>query len=385
MSSTSPAPPSVFERDRGEVETTGRAGAPEAGATASGPVERNDMPLPHDPRTTIQGGLLFLAVLAALYFARDVVVPVVLAIVLKLLMQPLVRLIERLRVPRALAALVVVLLLVGLFVGLSMLIEAPAVIWLSNLPQLWPRLQQRFHGVTELLGSLRHRFQSHGINLGGGGTDFHPEALARAVADSTSAVAASALEVLLILYYLLVFGEVFMRRVVEILPRFHNKREAVEMSRNIEHDLSRYLLTVTMINTVVGVLVGLMAWLCGLGGAPLWGVIAFVLNYVPILGPLSGVLVFLVVGVIGFGVEWFAVLPATLYLCIHVAEGEIITPLILARRFTINPVAVLLALIFWYWMWGVIGAALATPMLAIAKIVCDRLRPLHAVGHLLEG
>jgi predicted PurR-regulated permease PerM len=117
----------------------------------------------------------------------------------------------------------------------------------------------------------------------------------------------------------------------------------------------------------------------------LWGVVAFCLNFVPILGPFCGIILFLVVGLISMGPVWAALLPAVLYFGVHVLEGEIVTPMLLANRFTINPVAVILSLIFWYWMWGVPGAILAVPMLAIAKIISDRLRPFRAFGHLLEG
>jgi predicted PurR-regulated permease PerM len=114
-------------------------------------------------------------------------------------------------------------------------------------------------------------------------------------------------------------------------------------------------------------------------------VIALVLNYVPIVGPVVGLVIFLMASVLSLGVTWWALLPVGLYLCVHLIEGEFVTPLLVARRFTINPVAVILALIFWYWMWGVPGVILAVPMLAITKIVCDDLRPFRAFGHLLEG
>ena len=126
-------------------------------------------------------------------------------------------------------------------------------------------------------------------------------------------------------------------------------------------------------------------WMCGVDDPLLWGVIAFVLNYVPILGPTMGVMLFATAGIISLGIAWFSLLPAGLYFLVHVLEGEIFTPMLLARRFTINPVAVILALVLWYWMWGVTGAILAVPMLAIIKIICDDLRPLRAFGHFLEG
>jgi predicted PurR-regulated permease PerM len=139
------------------------------------------------------------------------------------------------------------------------------------------------------------------------------------------------------------------------------------------------------VNVAVGILTGLAASLCGLGDPLLWGSVAFLLNYVPILGPMIGVVVFLLAGLLGIDTLWLALLPAALYLCIHIAEGETVTPMLLARRFTLNPVLVVISLVFWYWMWGVLGAILATPMLATAKIICDRIDALKPFGHFVEG
>jgi predicted PurR-regulated permease PerM len=115
----------------------------------------------------------------------------------------------------------------------------------------------------------------------------------------------------------------------------------------------------------------------------LWAAIAFALNFVPILGPFVGVGLFVLAGFMQFDPVGLALLPAALYLAIHIIEGELVTPSILARRFTLNPVAVILSIIFWYWMWGVPGAVLAVPMLAITKIICDRIEPLQPVGHFI--
>jgi predicted PurR-regulated permease PerM len=213
----------------------------------------------------------------------------------------------------------------------------------------------------------------------------NPIGMATAVLGGTGTVAAHLLETLLVLFYLLVFGETFLRRLVEVLPTFASKREVVEISLRVERDLSAYLLTITVINTAVGCATAGVMWLCGVPGPVLWGVVAFCLNFVPILGPFCGIVLFLAVGLISKGPAWAALLSATLYFGIHVIEGEIVTPMLLANRFTINPVAVILSLIFWYWMWGVPGAILAVPMLAIIKIVADRLPPFRAFGHLLEG
>jgi predicted PurR-regulated permease PerM len=138
-------------------------------------------------------------------------------------------------------------------------------------------------------------------------------------------------------------------------------------------------------NLAVGLATGTVMVLCGVGDPVLWGTVAFLLNYIPILGPMIGVVVFLLAGLLSIDSLWAAFLPAGLYLLIHLVEGETVTPMLLARRFTINPVLVILSLVFWYWMWGVPGAVLSTPMLAISKIICDRVRPLMAFGHFMEG
>jgi predicted PurR-regulated permease PerM len=116
-----------------------------------------------------------------------------------------------------------------------------------------------------------------------------------------------------------------------------------------------------------------------------WGTVAFLLNYVPILGPLIGVTILVFAGLLSIETLWLAFVTAGVYVLIHVVEGETITPMLLAKRFTINPVLVILALVFWYWMWGILGAILAVPMVAVTKIVCDRIEPLAAFGHFIEG
>jgi predicted PurR-regulated permease PerM len=201
----------------------------------------------------------------------------------------------------------------------------------------------------------------------------------------TRAVLDGLFTTVLVLYFLLVAGEIFLRRIVEVLPSFSDKRQAVDISQQIEADISAYLLTITAMNTAVGVATGVAMYLCGLGDPLLWGATAFLLNFVPILGPLFGVGIFLLAGMLSFDNLWSALLPPALYFGIHLAEGETLTPMLLARRFTLNPVLVILSLVFWFWMWGVPGAILAVPMLAILKIVSDRVRPLKALGHVLEG
>src|SRR6202140_1129101 len=201
----------------------------------------------------------------------------------------------------------------------------------------------------------------------------------------TRAVLGGLFTTILVLYFLLVAGDIFLRRVVEILPTFSNKRQAVDISQQVEEDISAYLVTITAMNAAVGVATAVAMYLCGLGDPLLWGAVAFLLNFIPILGAVCGVCIFVLVGMLSFESLWWALLPPALYLGIHLVEGETLTPMLLARRFTLNPVLIILSLVFWFWMWGALGAILAVPMLAILKIISDRLRPLKALGHFLEG
>jgi predicted PurR-regulated permease PerM len=353
--------------------------------------EREEMPLPTEPRTIFLAGLFILALLTALYVAAEIVLPVVLAIVLKLLLQPLVRMTDRVGVPRGIGALLAIILLV---IGLTALVSGiagPAASWAGKLPDAIPQLQEKVAFLARPISSMQWMLeQLQGFTNGSATTlpqapPAHSVNIMGALFSGTATIAAGLFTTLIVLFYLLVAGETFLRRFVEVLPRFAEKRQAVEISVHIERDISVYLISVTLINGVVGLLTLGVMWACGVANPLLWGVIAFVLNFVPILGAMVGIVIFLMASVLSLGVSWWAVLPVGLYFAIHVVEGEIVTPMLMARRFTINPVAVILALIFWYWMWGVPGAILAVPMLAITKIVCDDLRPLRALGHVLEG
>ena len=345
----------------------------------------DDMPLPTDPKTVYLGGLFIMAGLAVLYVASEVVLPLVLAIVLKLLLQPLVRLLERFHIPRAAGAILSVLVVLVAFGGSVSMLAGPATAWAAKLPDAIPKLRDSLSFLHQPIDAAQHMMQQIGADGGAATPSVKPSTLIGAVVSGSASATSGLFTTLLILFYLLVSGETFLRRLVEILPRFKDKRSAVELAADIERNVSLYLLTVSCINALVGVATGGVMWLCGVQNPVLWGAVAFMLNFVPILGPMVGIVVFLMASILSLGVSWWALLPVGLYLSIHVIEGEIFTPMLLAHRFTINPVAVILALIFWYWMWGVTGAVLAVPLLAVTKIICDDLRPLRALGHLLEG
>lgn len=342
------------------------------------------MPLPGDPKVIFLGGLFILAALGAAYLASEIVLPLVLAFILKLLLQPSVRTLERLYVTRTLASLLLIMLVFGTIVGLTAAISGPASTWAAKLPQGISRLEDRLAFLQVPVDALQ-RFSAQVDRHGNGTSSTLVMNLMAKVFVGTQNFASGFFLTVLFLFFLLVHGDTFLRRVVEILPRFGNKRQAVDISQKIESDISSYLITITIMNAVVGTATAIATWYTGLGDPILWGTVAFLLNYVPIVGPASGVVIFLLAGLLTIDMLWQALLPAVLYLGIHLAEGEVITPTLLAKRFTLNPVVVIVSLIFWFWMWGAAGAIIAVPLLAITKIICDRVQTLAALGHFLEG
>ena len=362
---------------------------PPAAVTEAG--DETEMPLPSDPRTFFLGGLFALGVLAALYVASSVILPVVFALVLNLLLQPGVRLLGRLHLPRAVGALLTVLLVIGAIVGLVAALSVPAATWAERLPEGIPRLEahlQVMKGPIQALQKVIQQAEQVADAPPSRGSIVSVRrdlGITGALFAGTRSILDGLFTTVLVLYFLLVAGNIFLRRIVEILPTFGNKRQAVDISQQIQEDISAYLVTITAMNAAVGVTTAVAMYLCGLGDPLLWGTTAFLLNFIPILGPLFGVCIFVLVGMLSFESLWWALLPPALYFGIHLIEGESLTPMLLARRFTLNPVLIILSLVFWFWMWGMLGAILAVPMLAILKIISDRLRPLKALGHFLEG
>jgi predicted PurR-regulated permease PerM len=336
--------------------------------------------------------LAFLAVLYTLYFAADIILPAVLALVLGLLLGPAVRFLhKKLRLPRMLAALVLIITLFSAIGALGYAISVPASNWIAKAPQSLPVLQQKlsflrepidmFQGGMAQIGKLMH--QGNEQKQGQTVTVTQGSGVGMSVLTGTRAFLGQTLTLVVLLFFILADGDNLLRRFIEILPGLDEKKRAVQIATEIEHNISGYLATITMMNILVGTANGLSIWAFGLPSPLLWGTVAFLLNYIPILGPLTGVLVFFFVGLFTFSSVLWALAPAGVYLLIHIAEGETVTPMLLARRFTLNPLLVIVSLMFWDWLWGITGALLAVPLLAVTKIMCDHIEILTPVGHLL--
>ncbi len=348
--------------------------------------------------------LAVLAVLYTLYFASSIVLPFALAIVLNLLLSPVMRVLHmRLRLPRALAALILIFALFGVVGGIGAAISVPASGWIARAPETIPILEKRLHFLREPIGLAQRGFTKvEGLLSSSGAVAQDPapkpapapaeqaasslsglSSVGGAILVGTGALLGKTFTVLLLLFFLLSSGDTLLRRFIEVLPKFADKRRAVEIATEIEHNVSSYLATITMMNLLVGIAAGGAMFALGLPDPLLWGTMAFLLNYVPIIGPVTGIVCFFVIGLFSYDNPLMAFVPAGIYLAIHLLEGETVTPMLLARRLTLNPVLVIASLLFWDWMWGIPGALLSVPLLAVFKIVCDHLPHLGPLGHML--
>ena len=336
-------------------------------------------------------GIFFIVALTAMNVASAIVLPAVLAAVLSLVLQPVVHFLERLYLPRAIGSLLVIILVFATLIGLVAALSGPAATWAQRLPEGVPRLEAHLTIVGRPIRVLQRVIgqaeqAADASNQKGPVVSMRPDlGITGALVSGTRAILDGLFTTIILFYFLLVASDTFLRRLVEVLPTLRDKRQAVAISQQISADVSAYLVTITCMNLAVGCATALAMYLCGLGDPLLWGALAFLLNFVPILGPLFATVVFLLAGMLTFDSLAMSALPPALYFVIHLAEGETITPMLLARRFTLNPALVIFSLVFWFWMWGVPGAVLAVPMLAVLKIVCDHIERLQPIGHVLEG
>jgi len=246
------------------------AGAPEPNASPTEAVDNIEMPLLSSPQTFFLGSLLALAVLAAVYVASSIILPVMIAFVLQLILQPAVRLLERFSLPRAIGALLAILLVIGALVGFVAALSVPAATWAEKLPEGIPRLETHLVVLKRPIETLQKVIQQAEHVADAPGKKDSTVSVRRDLGltgvlfAGTRAVLDGLFTTVLVLYFLLVAGEIFLRRLVEVLPNFSDKRQAVDISQQIEADISAYLLTITVMNAAVGIATGVAMYLCGL-------------------------------------------------------------------------------------------------------------------------
>jgi predicted PurR-regulated permease PerM len=337
-------------------------------------------------------GIFVLLALYTIYFARPFLLPLVLAVILNFLLSPLVRGLTRLRIPPSLGAGLVILALLALVaLGIERL-SGPAAEWIQKTPEGVERIERRIRGLrrpVEQVQEAAQKVEEEVERLSGDGGPRAQEVKVQgatwtgALLSRTQAFVGVAVVTLILLYFLLASGDFFLRKLVRVLPRLEDKRRAVEIARQTELHISTYLSTVTLINVALGLAVGLAMWAVGMPNPALWGVVAGLMNYIPYLGPIVTLAVITIASILTFEDLGRALVAPLVYFALNFSEGYFITPTIMGRRLTLNPVVVFVGLVFWGWLWGIPGALIAVPLLAMFKILCDHIEPLSPIGEFL--
>ncbi len=322
--------------------------------------------------------MLFLALMYTITLTKALLIPLVLAAFLGLALNPLVAAGTRIHLPRWLTASV---LMIGLIVGIgggAGLLAQPAIGWFHGAPAAIKSFVPKLRSFTKPLEAANRATQTlvSGTVTRAATSQSTPISIsAWDVVSTAPKVLAAVLSVLLLVFFFLIYGDTMLRRLVEITPSFAYKRHAVTIVRGIQTEVSRYLLTALLINASLGAITAGMLWLYKVPDPLLWGAVAMFANFIPYVGAIVTTTLLAVVGMLyanDASLEVF--LPALTFAGITAVEGNLITPMIQGASMRLSPIAILLWLLVWGWLWGIPGALLAVPMLTCTKLIAERVR-----------
>ena len=348
---------------------------------------------PIKPRPRASTALVVLATLAVgytLWAAQALLLPILLAMFFALIGNPILRGLRRIRIPRVVGALLV--LLVGLaaagLLGRQLII--PAGEWVQQVPRELRLLTPKLKQMTAPMQQANQAAESFARAT----NSKQPKVQVVSIQDSdpwkslsaTPKLLASILAVVLLTFFFMVYGENLQRNAIALLPTRQRKKLTVDILQAIEREISRYVLTISLINTLLGAILAGALYALGveLQEALLWGTMAALLNFAPYVGPLIGVVLMLLMGFITWDEVGPSLLPAAIYLGLHTLEGQIVTPIILGRRMALSPLVLILALMVFGWLWGIVGLLLAVPLLVCVKLVLAKIEGLDGWARLLE-
>jgi predicted PurR-regulated permease PerM len=333
-------------------------------------------------------GLFVLAVLYTLHLAQAFILPIVLAILLDFLLSPLVRGLRKAKIPEPVGAAVVVLGLLGILGTGAWYLSGPATTWVARAPQSMAAVERKLQDLRRPVEKVTKAAQqveeatevaSDGVQQ----VEVKGPSLSKQLFGGTATLLGAATIVVFLTYFLLAVGDLFLQKLVTVLPQFKDKKTAVSIARETEAQISLYLFTATLINIGVGVVTAIALWLVGMPNAILWGVIAAVLNFVPYVGAVVNIVILGLAALVSFESTKQALVPPAVFFVINMIEGNLVTPMIYGNRMRLNTVALFIGLVFWWYLWGIPGAILAVPIMAAIKIVCDHIESLTPVGEFL--
>jgi predicted PurR-regulated permease PerM len=335
-------------------------------------------------------GLFLLALVAAITLARVFLMPVMLAFLLSLTFSPVRRTLGRAGVPAwAVATMITLALVTGVsaaVIGLS----APVRSYIEDAPRILREVEWKLRDVSQAIDKVAEASREVERVTAGSGEEAErvavaqPGALERA-AWGTPYLIAQLVLTLALLFFLVSSGDLFYEKLVKASPTFTDKRRAVRIAYDIERKISHYFLTIATINAGLGVSIGLALWLIGMPNPAVFGVMAFVFNFVPYVGAIIGVVITFGIGIVTFDHASTAALAAALYLTLTTVEGQLITPYAVGRSLRLNPVVVFVSVAFWGWAWSVTGMVIAVPVLIALRAFCEHIPSLAGLGLFLSG
>jgi predicted PurR-regulated permease PerM len=337
-------------------------------------------------------GLFVLALFYTFYFARSLLLPVVLAVLFTLILSPAVRALRRMMVPEPIGAAIVVGSLAVLVVAGMLQLTEPASQWVARLPEIAEQADRKLLGVrrsvervTKAAEQVEALATVESAKPRPAEVVARPTPLIKRVLTGTQTLLVSAVATIVLLYFLLASGDLFLRKFVRILPTLQDKKKAVAVGRTVQVAIARYLFTITVINACLGIATAVAMHLLGMPNPLLWGAMVAFFNYVPYIGAAVSGVILTVVAFITFDDLNRVLLVPLVFLALQTLEGQFLTPILTGRRLTLNPVMIFLSVLLWSWVWGVVGALMAVPILMTFKIICDHVESLQNIGEFLGG
>lgn len=336
-------------------------------------------------------GMFLISLAVALYFAKDFIMPVVLAFLFALTLTPIVRFLGKRGIPAALSAtLLVIVTSAGLGI-LGYVMSGPVAALVDDAPRIGRELRDRLAEIRQPMADLLRasdEIEKATETVAEPGVQevvvAQPGIVSRAAGNILSIGTTIGVTIVLSLF-LLASGTLFYEKIVQSFPLMSEKKRALRVVYDVEREISRYLLTIALINTGLGVAVGAGLWLFGFPNPLLFGAAAALLNFLPYVGALINIILVAVLSIVSFGTLAAAALPPLYVLVCNIVEGQFVTPLILGRRLELNAVSIFIAVAFWSWLWGFVGALIAVPLLVVVKVFCDHFEGLRHVGNFLAA
>nr|WP_040590795.1 AI-2E family transporter [Sphingopyxis sp. MC1] len=341
--------------------------------------------------TLIIGAAFCLGLPFALQAGAEFFLPLTAAIVVSIALVPLLEWLERRRVPSALAAFLALSSFLMLVNAALAIIVVPATGWFARIPESIPRIQSNLAPVIDFYSTLQ-KFVDRTLTSVASGSEATAQAMAATAPTSVvdyfiSAAPAAAVQLLfavLVIFFFLAGWTRLRRSTIRRRGSFDGAMQTARVIQNVVDATADYLATITMINALLGLIVSLLLWALGMPSPFMWGGIVSLCNFVPYLGPIVAAMLLGLGGLMTFDAVGVALLPAVIFIGVHLVEANLITPLVLGRRLTVNPLLILVSLSFWGWVWGTPGALLAVPLLLIVQTVLASTGTPDLAGFLFE-